>query len=110
MKTIIHKLPKIKKNDKVMVTKGKDRSKTGKVIKCMPKDNKVIVAGLNVYKKHKKPRQQGEVGQIIEIEKPIQISNVSIVCSHCNKPTRIGYIIEKDKKVRICKKCHKKID
>lgn len=110
MKTIIQTKLKIKKNDKVMVTKGKDRSKTGKVIRCIPKQNKVVVSGLNVYKKHKKPRKQGEVGQIVEIEKPIQASNVSIVCSHCNKPTRIGYIFEKEKKIRICKKCHKKID
>ena len=109
MQTEIHKL-KIKKNDKVMILKGKDRSKTGKVIKSIPKANKVIVEGLNTCKKHKKPRKEGEVGQVIEIAKPIYVSNVALVCSHCNKPTRVGYVIEKDKKFRICKKCNKKLD
>ncbi len=110
MKTKTNIKLKIKKNDKVMITKGKDRSKVGKVIKCLPKENKVVIAKLNLYKKHKKPKKQGEVGQIVEIERPVQISNVNLVCSHCNKPTRIGYTFEKDKKVRLCKKCHKKID
>jgi len=101
---------KIKKNDKVMILKGKDRSKSGKVIKSLPKINKIIVEGLNVCKKHKRPKKEGEVGQIVEIPKPINVSNVAIVCSHCNKPTRIGYIIEKNKKFRICKKCQEIIE
>jgi len=110
METNKNKKLKIKKNDKVIILKGKDRSKTGKVIKSIPRLNKVIVEGLNVCKKHKKPTKQGEFGQIIEIPKPINVSNVAIFCHHCNKATRIGYIIEKDKKFRICKKCNKKLD
>jgi large subunit ribosomal protein L24 len=101
---------KIKKNDKVVILKGKDRSKTGKVIKVLPNINKVLIEGLNLCKKHNKPRKEGEVGQIIEIPKPVNASNVAIICHHCNKPTRIGYIIEKGKKYRICKKCNKKLD
>jgi large subunit ribosomal protein L24 len=110
MKIIINPKLKIKKNDKVIILKGKDRSKSGKVIKSIPKQNKVIVEGLNLCKKHKKPKKEGEVGQIVEIPKPINVSNVALICQHCNKPARIGYIIEKDKKFRICKKCNKKLD
>lgn len=101
---------KIKKNDKVVILKGKDRSKTGKIIRVMPDINKVLIEGLNLYKKHSKPRKEGDVGQIIEIPKPVNASNVAIICHHCNKPTRIGYIIEKGKKYRVCKKCNKKLD
>lgn len=100
----------LKKNDKVIVTKGKDRGKTGKILKSFPSANKVLVENLNIYKKHRKPRKEGEVGQVVELSRPITVSNVMLMCPHCNKQTRVGHEIIKDKKTRVCKKCHKKID
>lgn len=96
---------KIKKGDNVLIIKGKDRGKVGKVIKALPKENKVVIEGLNLIKKHIKPRRQGEKGKIVEIPRPISISNVKLICSNCNKPTRVGYKFENETKYRYCKKC-----
>ena len=79
--------------------------KKGEVLEVIPKDSKVIVKGVNVRKKHIKPRKQGDEGGIIPIECAINSSKVNVVCSKCGKPARIGYKVENDKKVRICKKC-----
>ena len=100
---------KIKKGDTVEVLSGNDKGKTGEVLEVMPKAEKVIVKGVNVRKKHVKPRKQGEEGGIIPIECAIPSSKVNIVCSKCSKATKIGYIIENDKKVRVCKKCGAKL-
>jgi len=96
---------KIKKGDTVLITKGKDRGRVGKIIKALPREKKVVVEGLNLVKKHIKPRREGEKGKIIEIPRPISISNVKLICPSCNKPTRVGYQIEKEEKYRYCKKC-----
>lgn len=95
---------KIKKGDNVQVMTGKDSGKTGAVEKILIKDGKVIVAGANLYKRHIKGRE-GIEGGVIDIPKPINISNVQIVCKACNKPTRVGFEVTKDGKKRICKKC-----
>ena len=95
----------IKKNDTVIVLSGKDKGTKGKVLVAMPKDNKVIVEGVNVATCHTKPRKQGEQGGILQKEAPIYACKVQKVCPKCNKPTRIGHKVEGDKKVRICKKC-----
>ena len=79
--------------------------KKGEVLEVIPKDSKVVVKGVNVRKKHIKPRKQGEEGGIIPVECAINSSKVNVVCSKCGKPARIGYKVENDKKVRICKKC-----
>jgi large subunit ribosomal protein L24 len=100
---------KIKLGDKVQVLSGNDKGKTGEVIKVMPKTNKIIVKGVNVRKKHIKPRKQGEEGGIIPTECAIPASKVNVVCSKCGKATRIGYVIEKGEKVRVCKKCGAKL-
>lgn len=101
---------KILKGDKVLIIKGKDRGKSGKVLKSLPKRNKVIVEGLNKYKKNQKPKKEGEKGQIVEFERPTDVSNVCIVCPKCKKQTRVGYMIDdKSKKHRICAKCKAKI-
>lgn len=100
---------KIKKGDNVIVLSGNDKGKTGEVLEVIPKDNKVIVKGVNVRKKHIKPKKQGQEGGIIPLESGIPASKVSIECPKCNKPARIGYEIEKDEKVRICKKCKSKL-
>lgn len=100
---------KLKKGDNVMVLSGNDKGKTGEVLEIAPKDDKVIVKGVNIRKKHVKPRKAGEEGGIVASEFPISSSKVNVVCPKCGKATRIGYIVENDKKVRICKKCGTKL-
>ena len=100
---------RIKKGDTVQVLSGNDKGKKGEVLEVMPKDSKVVVKGVNVRKKHIKPRRQGEEGGIISIECAIDSSKVNVVCPKCGKSTRVEYKIEDDKKVRICKKCGAKI-
>ena len=75
----------------------------------MPKDSKIVVKGVNIRKKHVKPRKQGEEGGIISSECAIHSSKVNVVCPKCNKPVRVGYKIEESEKVRVCKKCGTKI-
>ncbi len=99
---------KIKKDDKVVIIAGKDKGKTGKVMHAFPKDGQVIVEGLNLMKKHVKPRKQGESGQIIEFPAPMDVSNVKLICSSCGEATRVGIEKEGKNKKRVCKKCNKK--
>lgn len=105
---------KLKKDDIVLIISGKDRGKKSKILKSFPKQGKIVVDGVNIRKKHVRPKQSGEKGQVVESFGPIDISNTKFLCPKCSKPTRIGYeIIEtdgKNKKVRICKKCGAKID
>ena len=98
---------RIKKGDTVKVLSGNDKGKTGEVLEVIPKTEKIIVKGVNVRKKHVKPRKQGEEGGIISVEVAIHSSKVSVVCQKCGKATRIGFKENKDnKKVRVCKKCN----
>lgn len=99
---------KIHKGDNVQITNGKDRGKSGQVERVLAKDSKIYLTGLNVYKRHLKARS-GVEGGIIDIAKPMNISNVVLVCPSCKKPTRVGFKIEADVKSRICKKCGKEI-
>ncbi len=94
---------KIKKNDDVIILTGKYKGKKGKVLKAMPKENKVIVAGINLVKRHQKPGQEN-AGGIITKEMPIDVSNVSLMDPKDGKPTRVGYKIKDGKKVRFAKK------
>ena len=99
---------KIKTNDKVIVISGKYKGKVGKVMSADPKNNKVIVEGVNVATKHQKPRKQGQDGGIIKVETPIYVSKVQLVCDKCEagkKGVRVGYKFVDGKKVRVCKKC-----
>ena len=96
---------KVKKNDTVLVLTGKDAGKTAKVLVALPKENKVVVDGINVQKKHKKARSAQEVSSIQNQSGAIDASNVLVVCPTCNKAVRVAYKIEGEKKVRICKKC-----
>ena len=100
---------RIKKGDTVEVLSGNDKGKTGEVLEVIPKTEKIIVKGINIRKKHVKPRKQGEEGGIISIESAIPSSKVNVVCAKCGKATRIGYVMEKDEKVRVCKKCGAKL-
>ena len=100
---------KIKKGDNVSVLSGNDKGKTGEVLEIHPKTNKLIVKGVNIRKKHVKPRKAGEEGGIISVECAIPASKVNVVCPKCGKATKIGYTMENDKKIRVCKKCGAKI-
>ena len=100
---------KIKKGDTVEVLSGNDRGKRGEVLEVIPKKDKVIVKGVNVRKKHIKPKKQGEEGGIIPAECAIYSSKVNVVCPKCKKPVKVGYIVENNEKVRVCKKCGAKI-
>ena len=93
---------RIKKGDTVKVLSGNDKGKTGEVLE-------VIVKGVNIRKKHIKPRKQGEEGGIIPLECAIHSAKLAVVCPKCNKATRIGYEMDKDVKVRVCKKCGAKL-
>lgn len=100
----------VKKGDTVVVIAGKDKGKTGKVLVAMPADNSVVVAGVNIISKHKKPRSAQDKGGIIKRENKIDASNVQIICGSCGKATRVGHSIDGDKKTRICKKCGASLD
>ena len=100
----------IKKNDTVVVIAGKDKGKTGKVLSAEPKKNRVTVEGVNIQKKHKKPRSANSVGGIVDQTGAIDASNVMIMCDSCKKATRVAHKIENEKKIRVCKKCGANLD
>ena len=102
---------KIKKNDIVTVIRGKDKGKSGKVLKVFTKGSTVIVEKINFVKKHTKPSQKVQQGGIVEKEAPLHVSKVMLICNKCGKRTRIkiGKLAE-GKSVRICKKCSEMID
>ena len=100
---------KIRKGDNVQVLSGNDKGKTGEVLEVIPATNKVIVKGVNVRKKHVKARKQGEESGILAIESAIPASKVNVVCPKCGKATKVGYSIENEEKVRVCKKCGAKL-
>jgi len=100
---------KIKKGDQVTILSGKDKGKKGPITKVLPEKGRVVVDGVNMVKKHRRSKKQGEKGQRINMPVSINASNVQIICSRCGKPTRIGYKLVEDKKVRICKKCNQEI-
>ena len=106
-------MAKIKKGDTVQVVTGESKGTRGTVQRVQSKDNRVVIAGVNVVTKHQKPRQAGR-GQVragkIEFEAPIHLSNVMLVCPKCNEPTRVGYLInESGVKTRICRNCQSEI-
>ena len=100
---------KLLKNDEVIIVKGKDKGKKGKIDKVYTKENKVLVPGVNLYKRHYKSKVQNKPSEIIEITKPFPVGNVALICPSCKKQTRIGYKMDRKEKVRICKKCNKKV-
>ncbi len=101
---------KILKGDKVVVIAGKDKGKEGIVQAVYPKVNKVVVEGVNVHKKHKKPTQQNPEGSVVEMYVPIDASNVAIIDPKTKKASRVGYKVEKGQKVRISKASGSKLN
>jgi large subunit ribosomal protein L24 len=101
----------VKKGDTVLVISGKDRGKTAKVKMVLPKKNKVVLERINIAKRHTKPSRKNAQGGVVELEKPINRSNVMVYCQKCAKGVKIGVKILKDKtKSRFCKKCTEIID
>ncbi len=101
---------RLKKGDMVKVEAGKEKGKTGKIMKIIGKEGKVIIEKVNFVKKHQKPDAKGK-GGIVEKEGPLQISNVMFLCSKCDRGVKVGYkILDDGKKVRICKKCQEILD
>ncbi len=101
---------KIKKNDKVEIIKGKDKGKTGKVLRMESITNRLYVEGTNIISKHIRKKDQSKRGGIIKKEGPIKISNVMLVCPNCGKPARVGFEVkDSGEKVRICKKCNQQV-
>ncbi len=101
---------KIKKNDTVYVVAGKDKKSTGKVLSVDTEANMIKVEGVCVQRKHRKARRAGETSGIVSQVGSINASNVLIVCPACGKNTRVGYVVDGDKKVRVCKKCGASLD
>ena len=97
----------VKKEDKVMVLAGKDRGKTGRVLRVIPAKQRVLVEGIQFVKRHTRPNPSKNIkGGVVERESSIHVSNLKVVCSECGEPTRVGHaVLEDGKKVRVCKKC-----
>jgi len=99
----------IRTGDTVKMISGKDRGKTGKVLFVLPDSGnhgRIVIEGLNKIKRHTKPRQQGQKGQIVEKERAVDISNIQLICPKCSKAVRVGVRVEGEKRVRTCKKCN----
>lgn len=100
----------VKNGDKVVVISGKDKGKTGKIMRVLPSENRVIVEGINMVTKHRKPMGPTNPGGIVKFEGPINASKVMYYCDKDKTGVRVGYKIENDKKVRVCKKCGDVLD
>lgn len=96
---------RIKKGDIVKIITGKDGGKTGKILRMIPTTGKVLVEGLNVFKKHSRPKRQGEKGEMVMVARPVDMSNVMPVCPSCGKATRLSFGVRGSAKSRVCKKC-----
>jgi large subunit ribosomal protein L24 len=101
---------KIKKSDTVLIRAGKDRGKTAKVARILQKSNQAVITGINILKKHAKPSKKYPKGGIINIQHPVDISNLRLICPHCQKITKPIIKIEKDQKQRLCRRCQKDLD
>lgn len=101
----------IRKDDRVMVVSGKEKGKVGKVLKILPKTDRVIVEKINMIKRHTRPGGKNARGGIVEKEGSLPITNVMLICSKCTDPTRVGRkVLEDGRRVRVCKKCGETLD
>ncbi|MEK7566610.1 MAG: 50S ribosomal protein L24 [Patescibacteria group bacterium] len=100
----------IKKNDLVKILSGKDRGKTGRALKILPRENRIVVEGVNIRKRHRRPRKQGEKGQVVQIPVPIHVSSAMLICPSCSKAQRTKNSVDAEgNKFRACRKCSAKI-
>jgi large subunit ribosomal protein L24 len=104
-------LRRLRKDDTVMVIAGRERGKTGKVLRVLDEKNRVLIERVNMVKRHQKPRSAQQQGGILEKEAPIHLSNVVPICGRCNKPTRVGHRkLDDGKTVRVCRRCNEILD
>lgn len=96
---------RLKKGDKVKIISGKDRGKTGAILKVFPKEEQILVEGVNVYKKRVRPKKQGQKGETVLVPRPISTSKAMFLCQNCKHSTRLGMRVENGRKIRYCKKC-----
>jgi large subunit ribosomal protein L24 len=96
---------KLKKGDTIKILSGKDRGKTGTILRSLPETESIAVEGINLFKKHSRPKKQGEKGQTVVVARPFKASRAMLICASCKMPTRVGFRIEGARKVRYCKKC-----
>jgi len=103
-------LARVRKDDMVMVIAGRERGKTGKVLRLLPKTERVVIERINLVKRHTKPRGT-QAGGILEKEAPLHISNVQPVCGRCDKPARVGTKrLQDGRGVRVCRRCGEQMD
>ncbi len=95
----------IKKGDQVKILAGMDRGKTGTVLHVLPEDGKIVIDGLNVFKKRSRPKKQGQKGETVLVPRPLPASRVMLICTNCKFPSRVGFRMDGPRKVRYCKKC-----
>ncbi len=105
-----HAKMRLRKGDMVRLLRGRDRGKKGKVMAVFPREQRLVIEGLNLVKKHVRPRRAGEKGQRVSVPAPVPVSNVQLICPHCKKSTRVGIVHDQDGVSRLCKQCHSKID
>ncbi len=101
---------KIKTNDRVKILSGKDKGKAGKVIQVFKDENKIVVEGLNIIKKHLRPQKRTDKGQILELSAPMHTAKAMLICPKCEKTVRVGYQKDGAVKKRHCRRCHQFID
>ncbi|MDP3710408.1 MAG: 50S ribosomal protein L24 [bacterium] len=100
---------KIRKGDQIKIISGNDKGKQGKVLAVFPDESRIVAEGLNMKKKHVRPKQQGKKGELVRIAMPFSVSIAMLVCSKCGKPSRAGFRVEQNKKYRICVRCKSEI-
>ena len=102
----------VKKNDEVLVLAGKDRGKSGRVLRVFPAKKRAVVENINMLRKHTRPNPQKNIkGGVVERESPIHLANLMVICRECGKPTRVSYsLLSEGTKVRTCRKCNGTID
>jgi large subunit ribosomal protein L24 len=96
---------RLRKDDTVMVIAGRERGKTGKVLRVLAEQDRVLIERVNIVKKHAKPRGMQQPGGIVEREAAVHASNVVLICGRCNKPTRVGHRRVEDQTQRVCRRC-----
>ncbi len=101
---------KLKKGDLIQVMTGKDSRRQGKIERVFLADMTVLIPGINQYKRHRKPQGEGKPGDIVTLDRPIDVAKVALVCPKCKQLTRVGYRRSGDKKERVCRKCDQAID
>ncbi len=96
---------RIKKGDQIQIVAGADKGKKGTVLAAFPRESKIAAEGINMKKKHVRPKKQGQKGELVRIPMPFPVSRAALVCGTCGKPARVGYRVAAGGKMRVCKKC-----